>query len=137
MNFPLCSSGRRASDTQQENIDVILRNLRDENICLRERVRTLENQLGYRVHALACFGLTTDEEIVFGLLSTGRAVSAEIIETALAAELDSCEPALAANRIGRLRGKLFAHNLLIENLRERGWRFAPDSLMRLRKMGAV
>lgn len=137
MNFPVCSSGRRASDTQQENIDVILRNLRDENICLRERVRTLENQLGYRVHAPAALGLSTDEEIIFGLLSTGRIVSAEIIETALAAESDSREVTLAINRISALRRKLVSHDLVIENMREDGWRMSPESMRRLRKMGAV
>ncbi len=137
MNFPVCASGRRASDTHQENIDVILRSLRDENICLRERVRVLENQLGYRVHAPAALSLSTDEEIVFGLLSTGRIVSAEIIETALVAELDARETELAINRISALRRKLAAHGLVIENLREYGWRLSPESMRNLRRLGAV
>ncbi len=89
--------------TWQGNIDVILRSLRDENICLRERVRMLERKLGYRVHAPAVLGLSTDEEIIFGLLSTGRVVSAETIETALAAESDSNVAELVINRISAYR----------------------------------
>lgn len=105
-----------------------LRSLREENESLRERVRQMRDELASPDLVVPrALRLTPSEEIVFRHLLTRDLASRRSIAMALWSDRSGDEPdeVIISVHICRLRRKLRAERVTIENVWGRGWSI-PD-----------
>lgn len=107
----------------------LIETLEAENDQLRERVRQLEQMLGFHVEAPLQIGLTQHEASVFGFLLTRELASKEQILTAVYSAYGRDEPEMKIVNvfICKIRKKLKPYGVNIETLWGRGY-YIPSAM---------
>ncbi len=110
----------------------------DLETALRDRIRELEGVLGAVWRAPRVLHLTPTEERLLGALAANRKLlSADALYTAIySTRRNPPEPQIIGVLIFRVRGKLAAHDITIDNRRLRGFEITPENIDRLNALYA-
>jgi two-component system cell cycle response regulator CtrA len=103
--------------------------LERENDMLRERVRQLEEQLGFHCPAPIEFQLSRSEAAVFGVLLTRDVVTTETLMAALYRDCsrDEAEPEILKVFVHKVRKKMKPFGLTVETIWGTGYRLTAAS----------
>jgi hypothetical protein len=101
----------------------------------KERIRQLEEQMGFHLQAPLVLGLTRTQAAIFGCLYSRPFGAREtILQAHEFATGNAAEPKTIDVHITKLRQKIAPHGIFLETIHGQGYRMPDESKMRVAEM---